>query len=320
MFPAYSETRRGDVVTDNYLFPFVHFRHGNGLNGWQVWPLAGQEHKTVTTRTNRFDQVETIPGHEKLFALWPLYFHELAGIGSTNPTTQYGLLPAFAVTRSPQRDATTIIWPFFSHVDDRENKYREWDLPWLFVVFARGEGKHTSRVWPFYSHAASSNMVSDFVAWPIYRYTRTVSEPLDRRHTRLFYYLYSDVEDLNTEDHSFRRRAALWPLYTAHWDAKGNRRLQVLSILEPFLPENEHVEREYSPLYAFWRSETNGPTGATSQSLLWNLYRRQTTPTAKRTSLLFGLWQSQSGSEGRQTRLFYIPLSKRPATKATAAK
>ena len=43
------------------------------------------------------------------------------------------------------------MWPFFSHVDDREKKYHEWELPWPLVIFARGEGKTANRVWPFFS-------------------------------------------------------------------------------------------------------------------------------------------------------------------------
>ncbi len=40
MFPLYSETRKRDVVTDNYLYPFFDLQHGDGLHGWQFWPLV----------------------------------------------------------------------------------------------------------------------------------------------------------------------------------------------------------------------------------------------------------------------------------------
>src|ERR1017187_1831113 len=66
-FPLFGETRKRDVVTDNYLFPIVHVRHGDGLNGWQVWPLAGREHKDVTTQTNGFGDVSRIAGHDHWF-------------------------------------------------------------------------------------------------------------------------------------------------------------------------------------------------------------------------------------------------------------
>ena len=51
-------------------------------------------------------------------------------------------------------------------------------------------------------------------------------------------------------------------------------------------------------------------TGATSQSLLWNFYRCDTAPASKKCSLIFGLFQYQSDSEGKSVRLFYIPVVK----------
>ena len=59
-----------------------------------------------------------------------------------------------------------------------------------------------------------------------------------------------------------------------------------------------------------WRGEHSAKTGATSQSLLWNLYRHESTPAAKKTSLLFGLYQTQMAAKGKQVRLFYLPILK----------
>ena len=36
LWPVYAQTRKRDVITDNYLVPFVHVRRGDGLKGWQV--------------------------------------------------------------------------------------------------------------------------------------------------------------------------------------------------------------------------------------------------------------------------------------------
>ena len=312
MFPAYSETRKGDVATVNYFYPFFHVRQGAGLSGWQFWPLTGHEHKVVTTRTNRFHEVETVPGHDDWFVLWPLFFAHRGGIGSTNPAWQQGVLPFYALARSPQRDSTTLLWPLFSRVDDREQKYREWDLPWPFVVSARGPGKHTSRVWPFYSHAYSSNFVSDFVLWPLYKHNRTRAAPLDSERTRILFYLHSDVTDYDTESRASRRRVDLWPFFTYHRELNGNRRLQVLALLESMFPDNPGIEREYAPIYSLWRWERNPKTGASSQSLLWNLYRRETTRDSRKVSALFGLYQRQTGPNGKRLSLFFVPLGGGP--------
>ncbi len=62
--------------------------------------------------------------------------------------------------------------------------------------------------------------------------------------------------------------------FTWHRDFNGNERLQVLAPIEPAVPDNRGIERNWSPLWSLWRAENNPKTGAASQSLLWNLYRR----------------------------------------------
>ena len=105
------------MVTDNYLYPFFHLRHGDGLHGWQFWPLVGNEHKDVTTRTNGSDDVTTIGGHDSFFALWPLFFNDTSGIGTTNRQWQQASLPAlqFAAlapraTRRPYSGRSSPAW------------------------------------------------------------------------------------------------------------------------------------------------------------------------------------------------------------------
>lgn len=318
MFPIYSETRKADIVTDNYVYPFFDIRHGDGLKGWQLWPFYGQEHKDVTTRTNGFGDVETVAGHDSHFVLWPIYLKQTAGIGTDNPERSTAVLPIYSISRSQKRDVTTVIWPFFSHITDRDKKYTEWQTPWPLIVFARGEGKTTSRVWPFFSEAHNQYLESDWYMWPIYKYNRVHSDPLDRSRRRILFFLYSDTIQKNTETGDYQRRRDFWPFYTHRHDYNGNTRLQIFAPLEPILPTSKSVDRDYSPVWSVWRSEHNAKTGATFQSLLWNLYRHQTTKESKKCSLLFGLFQYQSSTEGKRVRLFYIPVmsTKTGTTKA----
>jgi hypothetical protein len=310
LFPIYGESRKRDVVTDNYLYPFFHLRHGDGLQGWQFWPLIGSEHKDVTTKTNGFGETEIIGGHDKFFALWPVYFHQNNGIGTDNPEKLRATLPPYCVVRSPQRDSTSVLWPFFTWIDDREKKYHEWEGPWPFVVVARGEGKTTTRVFPLFSRSHNDTLESDFYLWPLYKYKRLHTEGLDRERTRILFYLFSNVTEKNTEIGAERQRVDFWPLFAWHHDFNGNRRLQILALVESALPNNRGVERNWSPVWSLWRSENNPKAGAASQSLLWNLYRRDTTPASKKCSLLFGFFQYQSDSEMKKMRLFYVPVLK----------
>src|SRR5665213_437394 len=316
LFPVFGETRKRDIVTDNYFYPLVHVRHGDGLTGWQGWPLAGREHKDVTTQTNGFGDRTVIAGHDQSFYLWPFYLAQDNGIGTDNPEKFRASIPLFAISRSPQRDATSIVWPIFAVIDDRAKKYHEWQGPWPFVIFARGAGKHTSRVFPLFSQSHQGTMESDSYLWPLYTFRRTQAAPLDQQRTSVLIYLYSRLTEKNTETGAERTRLDMWPFFTWHRDFNGNERLQILAPLEPAVPDNRGIERNWSPLWSLWRAENNRKTGARSQSFLWNLYRRDTAPEHKKVSLLFGLFQYQSNKESEQTKLFYVTvLQTRPPKK-----
>src|SRR5438477_494076 len=279
LLPLYARSRKKDIVTDNYLYPFFHLRQGDALRGWQLWPVTGYEHKDVTTRTNLQDEVETIGGHKKFFALWPIFFNQNLGLGTENPPHHQALLPLYSSLRSPRRDSTTVPWPFgLTFTDDRVKKYREVGAPWPLIVFARGEGKTANRVWPLFSHAKTPILESDFFLWPLYKYSRAHAPPLDRERTRILFFLYSDLVEKNEGTGAALQRTDLWPLFTAKRDRDGNERLQLIAPLEPLLPNNKGIERNYSPLWSIWRSEKSARTGASSQSFLWNLYRLHTTP------------------------------------------
>ena len=311
MFPGYGRTWKKDVVTYNMPYPFFHLRYGNGLHGWQVWPLVGKEHKVVTSATNGFGDVSIVGGHDNLFVLWPFFTNVRTELGTTNSTHQQALIPFYSYYRSKLRDSTSYLWPLgVTHTIEREKKYNEWDAPWPLIEFARGEGKHTSRVWPFISQSHNQFLRDDWYAWPIYKYNRVTSSPLDRSRMRILFFLYSDVKERNTEAHTVRHRIDFLPFFTSRKDFDGSWRLQIVSILEPIFPTSKSIERDYSPIWSFWRAERNPKTGANSQSLLWNLYRRDKTPESKKISLLFGLFQYESQPDGRRWRVCYVPLGK----------
>jgi len=123
------------------------------------------------------------------------------------------------------------------------------------------------------------------------------------------FFLYSDTLTKNTETGATMRRVDFWPFFTRRREFDGNTRLQVLAILEPYLPGSHKVERDYSPVWSLRRAEKNARSGASSQSLLWNLYRRDSAPSSKKYSLLFGAFQYQSNAEGKRMKVFYVPVT-----------
>jgi len=320
LWPLYVETQKKDVHTYNYALPFFHRRTGDGLSGWQFWPLAGYEEKKLTTQTNHLDEVAVVGGHKKLMIAWPFFFEQKTGLGTENPQTNHVFLPLYSFQRSPQRDSTTVLWPFITYTDDRARKYREIDAPYPLVMFARGEGKYGNRIWPLFSHVTNANLRSEFYLWPLYKFNGFRSDAVERERTRIALFLYSDMVQRQPGQKPSFQRSDLWPLFTARKEANGNERLQLLAPLEPMIPNSKSVERNFSPIWSIWRSETNPSKGLSSHSFLWNLYRFEKAPQKKKYSFLFGLFQYQSSPEEKKWRIFHLSMGKGPKPRDKSVK
>ncbi len=257
--PLYVESRKKDVETINYLFPIFHLRHGDGLNGWQFWPIVGHEHKVPTLRTNSWGDEVPAPGHDRKFVLWPFFLNQRAGLGGTNEAHTQAVLPLYTFTRSPNRDATAI--PFvlgWSSVHDREKKYDELGAPWPFIVFRRGESARTDRVWPFYSRATNQFLESSWILWPIYKYNRVHSDPLDRDRMRILLFLYSDTTERNTE--TWQRPPPPGFLAALHTSARLGRQR---AIANPRAAGADHARTTRASSATIRRS---GPCGGTRKT------------------------------------------------------
>jgi len=310
LVPGYLQTIKRGMVTDNYLFPIFHRRHGAGVNGWQFWPLYGTEHKVITASTNNWGDTEIVAGHDKRSVLWPFYFKNTIGIGSTNATKQFVLIPFYTSQDSPARVSKSYGFPLgYTHTIDHEKQYEERGAPWPFIVFAHGPGKETSRVWPFYGKAKNNTLESDFYLWPVYKYNALRGESLERERTRILFFLYSDLVERDTTNNTAFHRRDFWPLFTWKKDRDDRSRLQVLAPLEPLLPTNKSVERSYSPVWSLWRQENNPRKNASSKSLLWNLYRSEERPEYSRQSVLFGLFHREKTAGRTHWRLLFIPFN-----------
>lgn len=305
MFPFYAETKKSGVVTENYLFPIGATSTGDRLRGWQVWPFAGHERQELTAHTNGFGDVETVGGHDKLFYMWPLYLRQDAGLGTTNAEKFRASIPFYAATRSPALDSTSVLWPLFNWLDNREKNYREWQMPWPLVIFARGD-KTTDRVFPLFSQSRNATQESDSYLWPLWQYHWFHSGGLDQRRTQVLFYLFSRLDEKNLETGRQKIRIEIWPLLEWHLGMHGEKRLQIPALAEPFTPDNRGVVRNWSPLWALWRAEDNPQTGAASRSFLWNFYRRESAPAHKKVSLMFGLFQYQCDGGETRTQWFYL--------------
>ena len=59
MFPLYSETRKRDVITDNYFYPAFDRRRGDHLTGWEVWRVVSNTRNEPATQP--LNQLSGVP-------------------------------------------------------------------------------------------------------------------------------------------------------------------------------------------------------------------------------------------------------------------
>lgn len=309
LFPLWSRTRRRDVVTENWLFPVFHTRHGDGLQGWQLWPLCGREEKQVTWRTNLWGEGELVGGHVKRFVLWPFFVEQRTGLGTDRPLEQRAFVPFYAATHGPHFQSTSWGWPVgLTRSTNALTGYRETAVPWPFVVWGQGPDRTTHRFWPLYGITVTTNQQRRFCLWPLWQSRRSESPNLVRHDRRVGLFLYRDLRE-DHRDGTVRVRRDLWPLWTYRQESSGKSRLQMLALLEPVLPANRGVERNYSPLWSLWRAESDPAAGRSSRSLLWNLFRSERQPGEEKWSLLFGLVQQESRGGSWRLRLLGLPFS-----------
>ena len=315
--PLWVTSRKRDVQTKNLLLPFFSWRHGGGVRGWQAWPLAGVESREITHKKDADGDDVLVPGHSRTFVALPFFIHERTGLGTPDAMTNRFYFPFYTETRSAAMDHTSVL--FFGHRTNRVEQFTEWSTPWPFAGWAHGPGKTARRVWPLFGQAQTPSLRSDFVLWPLYTHRGARGPSFERDRTRLLYFGYSDQRVANPDSGEEFRRRDLWPLFTQRRELNGQTRLQVLAPVEPLLPNNKSIERLYTPLWSLYRAESDPKTGCASQSLLWNVWRREVTPEARRTSLLFGLVHTETSGGVRRWHFLRRPTAPPTAPSATPA-
>ena len=147
---------------------------------------------------------------------------------------------------------------------------------------------------------------------------------------RILWYLYSDAREEGKDGST--RRVDVWPLAHYERDREGAVTFRTLALLEAFLPANEWIERNYSPLWSLYTYREN-PAGDSVYSFFWNLLRHEETQAGRsievlgpllhyreagadaEVSLLGGLVQYEVRQGERSVRLFGDPVitwSERP--------
>jgi hypothetical protein len=168
----------------------------------------------------------------------------------------------------------TLLWPFFSHYVNHAKGEEEWNFPMPFVRVTWGEYRHGNRFLPFYADESVGSNRKRWFLWPIFKIEETHTEIFDRRRERILFFLYSDLSEKLKEDvEPYKRRVALWPLFS-YQKIKHVSHFHLLALMEPFFPENNAMERNWSPLWRLYQRKWDD-NGNSVSTLLWNLYWKE---------------------------------------------
>lgn len=271
LFPLYARTEKLGVETTHAPFPLVSWKRGEGVSGFRLWPLYGREEKAGV--------------FEKRFVLWPFYFRQRLDLDTDDPQDIVAFWPFYYAQRSPSRDSTVVLWPFFGYTEDRKEHFTLWDAPWPLIAFGRGDNRRVIRILPFYAEE-EKRLVRSFtiremifhdqaILWPLYTRSEEIFPDGFQARTRVVFFLYSDFREAGLRGEA--RRTFVWPLLGYRRERDGSVRFHALALLEPLLPDNEGIDRNWGPL---WRvvSYRRDPEGRRDTSILWGLFRRQATP------------------------------------------
>jgi hypothetical protein len=257
-FPLYVRSENSGLVTTSTPWPFIKTYHGDGHEGFDLWPLFGHRAK---------------PGvSDHRFLLWPLFYSRSDGLDTDEPHRRSGFLPFYATETAAGYHSRTYVWPFFGYSErTAPTAYHQTNYFWPLWVQGRGEHRYVNRWAPFYTHSVTPSRTQTWVLWPLWRNRRWDSEQLHHQRRQLLYFVYHS--EVQTSRQSPGLPAAtkqhLWPL-VSHWDnGAGRVQWQVLSPLEVFFPHSERVRQMWSPLFALYRYNQSA-AGEYRHSLLWN--------------------------------------------------
>ncbi|PLX71906.1 MAG: hypothetical protein C0614_14145 [Desulfuromonas sp.] len=309
LFPLYARSENDGRRVDNLLWPLFSRTSGAGYSGYAFWPFYGWSEQGGQLR--------------RRFFLWPLGFSETRGHPDQPDSRESAFLPFYYVRESAGESYRGLLWPFLTYHHDRLRRFKEWNFPWPLVRMTRGEHRHGLRLLPFYADETLNEVRKRWYLWPLFKNEQLQDDFFDRREFRLAYFLYRNLDERHLETGAELRRIHCWPLL-GYRRSKGVSHLYLFSLLEPFLPDNERLERSWSPLWRFFQIKWDS-RGNRIGSLFWNLLwweRRQgglafeffplvdyrkTVAKGVDLSLFKGLLRYRRELNDRELELLYLP-------------
>ncbi len=305
LWPIYTDSREGESWAYNFLWPIFSYYRGGGREGFKVWPLLGYDRKENE--------------YQKTFFLWPIFDFEKRYLYTDNPTTVVNVFPFYLSSTSSTQVQRSLLWPFFNYTRDQGENYTQWDFPWPFLEWARGEDKSILQIFPLYRRKHWEDSDTGYVLWPIYLYDYQNNAKYQKKIDRYFL-LSMDKIEIWKEEGKQARALRIWPFFYYSQNKEGALKIYAPALL-PL--EDEGYERNWGPFLRLYEYNRN-PEGASESKFLWGFYfhRKNVSQELIEVSLfltyyeekdlryinlLRGLMEYLAEGSKRALRMFYLP-------------
>ncbi len=285
LWPLYSTTLVDGDRSTNVLWPIFNYSRGPTLSGFKFWPLFGYREKKGAFRRS--------------FILWPVFIRETRYEEGRPALTKRMIWPLYVLEDTPSYRKRIYLWPFFQRVWSRDGRFRQWDFPWPFVQWQRGEERRGFRLWPLFGFRKKPDYESNFVLWPLFQgehLRRGDEEEIAGR-----FLLLSSYRKIVRRGEERERFVRAWPLFL-YWSRSGSgESLFYFPALLPFYDEG--LERNLGPLLRLFEVYRFADERHYVR-LLWGLYRYEVEAGIKIHELAF-LFSYKHSPTGREVKLLH---------------
>jgi pSer/pThr/pTyr-binding forkhead associated (FHA) protein len=299
LFPLYGWARNGENESHHVLFPLISWSDGGGQSGFRFLPFFSHQEKYR-------DDGELV--FKRTSILWPFINFASDGTNSRNRFESFFIFPFYGQTRSPWMDDTTILWPFFRWSHDKETGYKEYRVPFPFLIWGEGPDQSRFDLWPLFGFRSRGDYSRHFFLWPIERWEYSETEEYRQAHLWILPFFSSHHREY--KDGSGRDlKTTFWPLLRYEERRDGFLEISAIHPLwfdDPLL----NFDTLLAPLWTLFRY-TRDSEGYEHLNVLFGLYSSRSTPQGEhRWDILGGLVGHTSNPGGDatapgKTRLFW---------------
>ena len=254
LWPIYSGSRLGENQTYNLFWPFFSYSEGGGREMLKIWPLYGQDRKE-----NHY---------EKYYFLWPIFHFEKRYLYTGDPTRVSMVFPLSVNISSSERAHHSVLWPLFKYEHSRRDNYREWDFPWPFLRYGKGDEKSVVQVFPLFGRKENPTRESGYFFWPIFWYYHEKEGGDYQKKTDHFLILSKEETQKWPKEGTEAYTLRIWP-FLHYSRGKEGQEHYYLPALVPV--EEEGYDRNWAPLLSLYEYRQN-PHGASEAKFLWGFY------------------------------------------------